>query len=110
MSAAELLTGAGLFASGFGVGLSIGLGRGMQKLVGEQRQPTTCDCEHNLSDHNPQTGECNCMVEVNKYHSNGTRVGKEWAACACKRYVGPLPPDNFYVLPGPTRDRTPEEQ
>lgn len=111
MSVAEMLVGAGLFASGLGTGLGIGLGRGMQKMVSETRQPITCDCEHNLSDHDPKTGECNVAIEVNKYSTTtGRKTGSEWTGCACKRYVGPMPPDHFYLPQAFTQDEVPEEK
>lgn len=102
-----MLAGVALFTSGVGVGLSAGLY--IRRVTGEKRQPIVCDCGHNLSDHEPATNECNVAIEVTKYHPNGTKVGKEWASCACKRYVGPMPPDHFY-LPHPIQDKTPEEK
>lgn len=52
-----------------------------------------CGCEHNISYHDPKTGECHGMMKVpssmsrDSYHK----------PCTCRQYTGPQPLPEFYA-------------
>ena len=52
-----------------------------------------CGCEHDLSFHDPETGECHALMRVpstmsrDSYHTD----------CTCRRYNGPEPLPEYYA-------------
>jgi hypothetical protein len=81
----ELLAGGGLVLAGYAVG---------RFTPGRRRQPKDpkpiCGCEHDLSFHDIDSGECHAMVSTpSKYKEQ----------CTCRRYTGPTPLDTIYAPP-----------
>lgn len=89
------LEGALIALAGFAVGRFI---------PGRRRRPKPpkpikpiCGCTHHKSMHDPETGKCNAGIKVDKYNSVGDHVGYEYPSCACLRYEGPIPADEYYA-------------
>lgn len=69
-----------------------------------QSQPT-CDCGHKLAFHS-RDGDQVCSAEVARdvYDRDGDWAGYDYVACACRRYVGPIPLEDWARVLPPTPD------
>lgn len=65
-------------------------------------------CEHGLSFHDDD-GACRAETARTRYDSIGSKTGKVWVPCNCRKYVGPVPAERMlasFTLPPPdTTDR-----
>lgn len=52
-----------------------------------------CLCEHQYGSHDPQTGECNGS------HREWINSKERMLGCACLRYTGPQPVEQYWVPP-----------
>jgi hypothetical protein len=90
-----VITGALILAAG------IVLGWLLRSLPARRKEPepvkAVCGCTHHHSMHDPQTGACHAAVEVSRYNQHGGWTGKEYKACACRRYSGPEPLPEYYA-------------
>src|SRR5688572_11806625 len=78
----------------FGAGWLVHLKRATKR---EQPKPI-CLCEHHYGTHDPETGECLARVEESSYIA-GTGYRDLWVTCACVRYTGPQPVEQYWVPP-----------
>lgn len=84
-----MITGAGLFGSGWLAGR---LGR--RRL----RSPVPeCGCGHHYSYHDPETGQCHGTDRKTKYSSIGADLGYHEIPCTCRRYSGPQPLPEYFA-------------
>lgn len=83
MDPLSLLTGVGVFITGWLVG----------RVTRRRREPDdparpTCGCRHGLHAHDPRDGRCHGANRVKVYKA-GAFDRYETAPCGCRQYVGP---------------------
>lgn len=66
-------------------------------------------CGHSLAAHDPDTKKCHATVLVKDVRTpNGDWIGNQHRPCACRHYVGEVPPDlidwSKLTLPTPQSD------
>lgn len=57
-----------------------------------------CLCDHHYGAHDPDTGACN-ESEVHSFFSDKRGKYQEALDCACLRYTGPQPVEQYWVPP-----------
>lgn len=90
------IIGAALFAAGLATGTVAGRLRRKPAPVVVESGPR-CGCEHLLSEHAEDGGECLAEVQRRHYHRNGDWNGHEWVTCSCRIYIGPEPLPQVWV-------------
>lgn len=95
MDVYAMLAGAALFVSGGGFGTFLTLF--LQRQFGSE-SGAICECGHSLAHHSPENKKCTVSMPFDRYDSVGRKTGKEWCNCACKQYVGPPPPSEYFTL------------
>lgn len=75
----------------FGVGWLVGRHARLQ--AGPKQPQPICLCEHHYGAHDPATGACNA-AELERVNYTD-----KWADCACLRYTGPQPVEQYWVPP-----------
>lgn len=62
-----------------------------------QPQPI-CLCEHHYGTHDPKTGACEASFVTDR-HDSRRGLWQERVSCACVRYTGPQPIEQYWVPP-----------
>jgi hypothetical protein len=107
--AVDLATGAALTWLGLTVGRTTGR-RAARRGVAEPAPDLTCGCGHPLAVHEPSDtgaggGPCRDRVPRQLRDTFNNRAGTRWETCPCRRYVGPLPPEDYLtLLQAPSRE------
>jgi hypothetical protein len=83
----EMLAGGGLAILGVVVGRFLPARRRHPK-PSRPAKPV-CGCEHELSFHDPKTGECHSKMLIPGYGWNND--------CTCRQYTGPEPLPEYYA-------------
>lgn len=91
MADLSLLEGAGILAAGLAMGRFWPARRRHPKPQ-KPSQPV-CGCDHHLSYHDPDTGQCHGMMKI---PSSGSRDSFH-QSCTCRRYSGPEPLPEYYA-------------
>lgn len=86
---------AALFGSGWLAGRFARLRR-TPKIV--QVKPI-CLCGHHYGTHDPETGACGTQYTVSVTPKFGGYAYDTWVECACVRYTGPQPVEQYWVPP-----------
>ena len=58
-----------------------------------------CLCGHHYGTHDPKTGGCGVEVKERFQPTGGGYYKDVWRACACVRYTGPQPVEQYWVAP-----------
>ncbi|MEO3856174.1 hypothetical protein [Acrocarpospora sp. B8E8] len=88
----EMLTGAALLAVGWLAGRYTPARRRMPK-----PPKAVCGCDHQFAYHDPATGECHGLNEVDVRNKHGEWIGEEQVRCTCRQYDGPTPLPTYYA-------------
>lgn len=92
-----MITGAGIFVSGYGFNSLISWWCGDPEAAEEGPKGPVCGCTHGLQTHDRKTGECKAAVKKEKFAKGGEKSGHQWMDCACQQYVGPQPLTEYYA-------------
>lgn len=68
-----------------------------RKSQAPERTGAICGCDHSLALHNAESGRCHGEIKrPDSYDEAGTYLGTQHVNCACQRYVGPKPLEEFF--------------
>jgi hypothetical protein len=80
-----------LFGAGWVVG-RVGRMRSRREVI----RPI-CECGHHYGAHDDDG--CNAEVQRHENDDAGYSLGQQWRPCACLKYTGPVPLDQFWAPP-----------
>ncbi|MFI7547025.1 hypothetical protein [Actinoplanes sp. NPDC049599] len=62
----------------------------------ETPQPQAiCGCGHGLGQHDNSGERCHAEIGRPVHNKHGEVIGQQYVPCTCRRYVGPLPIEQF---------------
>lgn len=93
MEPVSVLVAAAVFVVGWLVGRHARL-----KSAPKQPKPW-CLCDHHYGTHDPETGECRSEDKERFQETPGAFYKDVWVQCACVRYTGPQPVEQYWVPP-----------